>query len=137
MKLRRSLLHRQFALAVFAFGIITAAQPATFLVTTTTDSNDGACTVALCSLRDAVIAANANAGADTITLPAGTYTLTLVGANEDAAATGDLDITGTVTINGAGAATTEERAERDILRDPVEPEQRDDRGRHRHRYDHQ
>src|SRR5689334_20797495 len=99
MKLRRSLLHRQFALAVFAFGIITAAQPATFLVTTTTDSNDGACTVALCSLRDAVIAANANAGADTITLSAGTYTLTLVGANEDAAATGDLDITGTVTIN--------------------------------------
>jgi CSLREA domain-containing protein len=83
-----------------------SAGAATFVVTTTTDANHGACTVSLCSLRDAVIAANANAGADTITLPAGTYMLTLTGVNEDAAATGDLDVTGDLTINGAGSATT-------------------------------
>src|SRR5438046_1414468 len=70
------------------------------------------------TLREAIISANNNAnlnadvvavgayGADTITLPAGTYTLAIAGAGEDAAATGDLDITGSLTINGAGAATT-------------------------------
>ena len=44
--------------------------------------------------------------ADTIILPAGIYTLTLLGANEDLAATGDLDLIGTVIITGAGQATT-------------------------------
>jgi CSLREA domain-containing protein len=78
---------------------------ATFTVTKTADTADGTCD-ADCSLREAVIAANALAGADTIVVPAGTYVLTLVGANEDASATGDLDITDLVTLNGAGAATT-------------------------------
>lgn len=41
-----------------------------------------------------------------ITVPAGTYTLTIPNNAEDAAAAGDLDITDTVTINGAGSATT-------------------------------
>src|SRR5690349_19345257 len=50
------------------------------------------------SLRSAIIAANAHAGADTILLPAGTYTLTISGNNENAAATGDLDITDALTI---------------------------------------
>lgn len=58
------------------------------------------------SLREAIIAANRTAGADTIMLPAGTYTLALPGADEDAAATGDLDLTGDVTITGAGSAST-------------------------------
>ncbi len=62
------------------------------------------------SLREAVIAANANAGDDTITFAApGTYALTILGTGEDAAATGDLNITdiaGKTTILGAGAATT-------------------------------
>ena len=79
---------------------------ATFVVTKTADTNDGTCD-ADCSLREAIVAANANgAGADTITLPAGTYTLTIPGTGEDAGATGDLDIVGDLTINGAGAATT-------------------------------
>ncbi|NCX97318.1 MAG: hypothetical protein EBX35_01675 [Planctomycetia bacterium] len=43
------------------------------------------------TLRQAVIQANATPGADTIMLRAGTYRLTLAGADEDAAATGDLD----------------------------------------------
>lgn len=59
------------------------------------------------TLRAAVIAANASVGvADTILVPAGTYTLTLSGAEENAARTGDLDIRDNLTIIGAGSATT-------------------------------
>ena len=83
--------------------IAASARAATFVVTKTADTNDGTCD-SDCSLREAIVAANANAGVDVITLPAGTYTLTIAGANEDAAATGDLDLTESVTINGAGAA---------------------------------
>ena len=39
-------------------------------------------------------------------MPAGTYTLTIPGAGEDAGATGDLNIRDHVTIVGAGAAST-------------------------------
>ncbi len=61
-----------------------------------------------CSLRDAVLFANSKAAADTttITLPAGTYTLTIIGTGENAAATGDLDLNRNVILNGAGAGTT-------------------------------
>ena len=71
---------------------------ATFNVTNTNDSGAG-------SLRQAIIDANNTAGTDTINLPSGTYTL-LGAAGEDAAASGDLDITDDVIIVGAGAATT-------------------------------
>ncbi len=92
------------------------ARAATIAVNSTADviANDGQCT-----LREAIIAANtdtasgaaagecpAGSGDDTITLPAGTYTFTIAGRSENAAATGDLDITANLTINGAGAATT-------------------------------
>ncbi len=76
-----------------------------FAVTKTADTNDGACD-ADCSLREAIIAANALPGSDTITVLAGTYTLGIAGTGEDASATGDLDITDDVVINGAGAAQT-------------------------------
>jgi len=76
----------------------------TFTVTTTSDGADGACD-AHCSLRDAVIAANATPGADTIVVPAGTYVLGGAG-NEDLAASGDLDIRDSVGITGAGAGVT-------------------------------
>ena len=59
-----------------------------------------------CSLRGAITAANAAAGADTITLPAGTYTLSIGGTGDDTNATGDLDITDDLTINGVGEDTT-------------------------------
>jgi len=58
------------------------------------------------TLRAAIQEANALAGDDVIMLPAGTFTFNLTGRGEDAAATGDLDITGNVTIIGAGAADT-------------------------------
>lgn len=57
------------------------------------------------SLREAVIWANTNAGPDTILLPAGTFLLSLAGA-DDQAQVGDLDVTDSVTIQGAGANTT-------------------------------
>ncbi len=81
------------------------AHAASFTVTKTADTADGTCD-ADCSLREAVIAANAAGGTNDITLPAGTYVLDLVGACENSAATGDLDIVngglGTdITINGS------------------------------------
>ena len=101
-----------FALAaIFACTLIAAspgstpANAAAFTVTKTADTNDGACDTD-CSLREAVIAANNNPGPDVITLPAGTYELTIPGRNEELAATGDLDIHHGVTIVGAGAAET-------------------------------
>ena len=44
----------------------------------------------VCTLRAAVMEANDHEGDDTIMLPAGTYTLSNMGAGEDAAKTGDL-----------------------------------------------
>ncbi len=58
------------------------------------------------SLRAAIMESNALAGPDTIQLPAGNYLLTLAGVNENAAATGDLDITGQLTIVGVNRTTT-------------------------------
>ncbi len=94
-----------FSALVFLGAPVPRAHAATFVVTKTADTNDGACD-ADCSLREAIIAANASAGDDTITVPAGTFTLTIAGTGEDAAATGDLDITSNITINGAGASST-------------------------------
>ena len=70
------------------------------VVTTTVDSTTGG------SLRACIIWANGNAGIDTLNVPAGTYTLTIAGSGEDAAATGDLDITDGIIINGNAAAAT-------------------------------
>ncbi|HKO44879.1 MAG TPA: choice-of-anchor Q domain-containing protein [Pyrinomonadaceae bacterium] len=73
-----------------------------------------ACTAAPndCSLRGAIIAANTNVSADPVVInlqPGTTYNLTLANATqENAAATGDLDITTvihTVTIAGGGPST--------------------------------
>jgi len=83
----------------------TAYATTTFIVTKTADTNDGACD-ADCSLREAVIAANATPGDDIITLPNGTYILAIAGTDEDFAATGDLDIANNLTINGTDAGTT-------------------------------
>ena len=58
------------------------------------------------SLRSAIMAADADGGSNTIKLRSGTYTLTIAGANEDASATGDLDITSNLTIKGSGSRST-------------------------------
>src|SRR6185436_6679722 len=106
-----------------------SAAATTFTVNTTLDlpdvnPGDGICNtgVATCSLRAAVTESDFTGGANVINVPAGTYTLTLgpfddefngAGATPDS---GDLDIADfsafslpqliSVTINGAGAATT-------------------------------
>src|SRR6185437_16586783 len=92
------------ALAVLLL-LASAASAATFTVTKTEDTADGKCD-ADCSLREAIIAANATPAADQIVVPAGTYQLTIKGPEEDAAATGDLDLTEPVEVLGAGARTT-------------------------------
>src|SRR5436309_2887718 len=101
-----------FAVALFV-GARPAAEAATFTVDSVFDEvdaapGDGHCATAgsKCTLRAAIEETNALAGADAINLPAGTYLITIAGAGEDLAATGDLDITGSVSIVGAGAATT-------------------------------
>ncbi len=98
---------------VITFLVPSITNAATFAVTTTADTQDsspgnGICADSggNCSLRAAISEANALAGDDVITLPAGTYTQALVSANDNANAGGDWDIAGNLTINGAGAATT-------------------------------
>jgi CSLREA domain-containing protein/uncharacterized repeat protein (TIGR01451 family) len=78
-----------------------------FSVTKFTDGNDGTCDTD-CSLREAIIAANASGTDDIITLGVGTYTLSITGTGEDLSATGDLDITAAnaLTITGQGSDQT-------------------------------
>ena len=72
------------------------------------DINDGICLTAsaTCSLRAAIQQSNATPGNDRINLSAGTYQLLIAGANEDNAATGDLDIKDHLSIVGAGGDVT-------------------------------
>jgi CSLREA domain-containing protein len=75
------------------------AQATTYLVATSGDAGDGSCD-ATCTLRDAVLAANANPGADTIT-----FASTLSGDTIllDIAGKGNIKITDSLTIQGPGA----------------------------------
>jgi CSLREA domain-containing protein len=89
-----------------------STRAASFVVNSTVDAvdanpGDGTCAGASgCTLRAAIQEANALAGADTITLPAGTFTLGIAGRDEEVAATGDLDLRGPVTITGQGETAT-------------------------------
>ena len=83
----------------------------TFVVNTTLDTvaanlNTGKDASGHISLRSAIMAADARGGSNTINLPAGTIKLTIAGANEDASATGDLDIKDNLTIKGKGSNST-------------------------------
>lgn len=86
-------------------------QPTQFTDAADVSPGDGFCDVDgsppfNCSLRALVQTTNALAGAQTVAPPAGTYTLSVAGAGENVAATGDLDITDSLTIIGAGANVT-------------------------------
>ena len=104
-----------FSLAVPARTVTSAPVAANceVLVDTTTDEYG---TGVGCSLREAIKSQNDNVdfggcvrlsvlGPKIIFLPSGTYTLTILGANEDSAATGDLDIRQSVVISATGAVT--------------------------------
>ncbi|HKH10180.1 MAG TPA: choice-of-anchor Q domain-containing protein [Rubrobacter sp.] len=111
-------------LAVVALmaAMLLAARPAhatTYTVNSTDDVGDqspgnGICdtepfqvgTRPKCTLRAAIEDANAATGADTVTVPAGAYTLTRANGNGGDASTGDLNVTGELTITGAGARAT-------------------------------
>src|SRR3954470_9788417 len=85
------------------------ARAATVDVTTTADESDaGACVAndADCSLREAIVAADANADADTIRIPAGTYPIAS-GPDPNPptpdATTGDFDVSHDLTIERSGS----------------------------------
>lgn len=109
------------ALALALSGLLVTVQPARAANITVTTNSDEYGTGSLCSLREAITAANtdkafggcsAGSGVDTITLPAlpGSYykisRTNSGGGNENGNATGDLDITTSMTIVGAGPDVT-------------------------------
>jgi CSLREA domain-containing protein len=93
------------AAVAVAFGAAANAHAVTFVVTRGDDPAPGACD-SDCSLREAVLAANAGPGGDAIELPPGRVRLGVAGPGEDAAATGDLDLAKSVLLTGAGARAT-------------------------------
>ncbi len=112
---RRRAAHSVLVVLTFlaAPALFPAALAATFTVDTTLDvvdatPGDGVCATAAgtCSLRAAVQESRALPGPDTIILPSGIYTLTIAGASNNSATSGDLDISEDLTIIGAGARTT-------------------------------
>ncbi|MCB9235686.1 MAG: gliding motility-associated C-terminal domain-containing protein [Bacteroidia bacterium] len=100
-------------LVTLLFAFCGYLQATNFTVNVTTDTQDsnpgnGVCSDpgGNCSLRAAIMEANALPGQDTIFLPAGTYTMTKTGINENGAFTGDLDINSNIVIVGADTRTT-------------------------------
>jgi CSLREA domain-containing protein len=87
----------------------------TFVVNSTLDAIDasvgnGTCASpgGTCTLRAAIMEANASRPGSTITVPAGLYAITRAPGNlrENASVNGDLDVVTSMTINGAGARAT-------------------------------
>ncbi len=85
-----------------------SASAADFGVTRFDDPPPDGCAVGDCSLREAIIDANAAPGPDAISLDTGTYALSIPpDGTPDDAADGDLDVTtGDLTIAGAGEGAT-------------------------------
>ena len=100
------------AMLVFTVPVTIAASPRSSvsanLFTDILHPGPAGCSVtgaAPCSLRDAVVFANANSGT-TITLAPGTYTLSRPPNGTDSADSGDLDLAANVTITGGSAGGT-------------------------------
>ena len=117
----RSVLARLFVLIFLLAGHFQTVSANTLATITVTTIDDVISDDVLCSLREAVIAANTDSAfggcpagsgtTDTINfspnLPTPfTITLTTSGANEDASLTGDIDITEDLSIIGSGSAYT-------------------------------
>src|SRR5690606_18719611 len=102
-----------YGLAGLAIRLVETLPSGPFIVNTTADTidvnpGDGIAEDASgnTSLRAAIMEANALAGANEIIVPAGTYTLSIAGIWESAAATGDLDILDDLIITGDGQGLT-------------------------------
>lgn len=127
--LRRSEYLPPLAALLAGAALAASADAATFDVNTTLDAPASAAAVAQgvcddgqgqCTLRAAIQVADAASAASTIVLPAGTYTLTVPGVDEASvrsngvytvqhvpdASQGDLNITQSMTIQGAGSDKT-------------------------------
>jgi len=105
----------QSLLALLMLTLPAIAPAAEFTIDSTLDAvdatpGDGICATAAqtpaCSLRAAIQEANALEGTDRIVVPAGTYALTLAGADEDLSASGDLDVSSELLLAGSDPATT-------------------------------
>jgi len=107
--------HRAWlAMALFSAAVVCSVQctQISFVLVDTFDDladtgpGDGACATAAgtCSLRAAIQEANAQIGRQEIRLPQGFYLLSLEGAYEDRAETGDLDVLNDLAIRGLGDA---------------------------------
>ncbi|HAJ34353.1 MAG TPA: hypothetical protein DCL15_01490 [Chloroflexi bacterium] len=118
-------------LAAYQWLVNSGIAPQTGAPIIVTGSGDGVAEDDVCTLREAILAANqdiaiggcsAGSGGDTITFATTltrplTITLTAAGADEDAALTGDLDITGTLTVDGMAAGAAAATAVPDIVID--------------------
>jgi CSLREA domain-containing protein len=104
----------RMALAVsFVLLVANPSHAATFIVDSTADEvdanpGDGLCSSATgaCTLRASIQEANASVDTDTVYVPAGYYLLTIMGDDDDTAATGDLDILGPLVLLGEAQPTT-------------------------------
>lgn len=106
------------AAALLGLVCSTRAFAATFVVTRTDDPAPGACTRTDCSLREAINAANARAGRDTVQLGAATYLLSRSGAGGSFSSdSGPLWAQDDVDIVGAGRTRTRIRWTHLLLRD--------------------
>lgn len=103
-----------FMLGLFMAALETKASPSTtFTVNSTVDAvdvnpGDGVCETAVagqCTLRAAVMEANALPGNDSISLPAGIFTLTIPGSDFESQV-GDINITDGLTLSGATTSST-------------------------------
>ncbi len=93
--------------ALFALGLSASAFPATLTVNTTNDLDDGLCNAAHCSLREAIHAANAAAGADTIRFIIGSGPRTIQPTSALPTITDPATIDGTTQPGFAGAPIIE------------------------------
>src|SRR5918999_510860 len=124
-EMRRRRRVRNLALAILALGVVaainspnsSAATPITYKVDSTVDAadmnpGDGICSTGSfsgnkCTLRAAILEANAHPGADTIEfIVPGPFALGIPTVNDDSPLTGDLDIMAPVTIRGSVAPAT-------------------------------
>jgi hypothetical protein len=96
---------RSVAMVALVAGFATPAVAATFAPTRFDDPVPNGCQPTDCSLREAVIAANATTATDTILLSAGVYQLTQPAVATDALGA-DLDVSAPLSVVGAGAAAT-------------------------------
>jgi CSLREA domain-containing protein len=97
-------MHQPLLLAALAAGLLglgtSAASAATLTVTKVADTNDGTCSPADCSLREALAVAESDPPGDVVVVPAGTYSAAMTSGN------GVYGPDGQYTVVGAGAGKT-------------------------------